>query len=61
MAASSSVIILRSELKSFPSFAGTLLHEIGHAKSGYDDVTRDFENELTDMLGKVAASTSVRR
>jgi hypothetical protein len=59
--ASSSIIILRSQLKSLSSFAGTLLHEIGHAKSGYDDVTRDFENELTDMLGKVAASTFVHR
>jgi hypothetical protein len=59
--ASSSIIILRSQLKSLPSFAGTLLHEIGHAKSGYDDVTRDFESELTNMLGKVAASSFVGR
>jgi hypothetical protein len=52
---SASIIILRSELKSLRAFAGTLLHEIAHAKSGYDDVTRDFENELTNMLGIVAA------
>jgi hypothetical protein len=58
---SSSIIILRSQLSSLPSFAGTLLHEIAHAKSGYTDVTREFEGELTDMLGKVAAATIVRR
>jgi hypothetical protein len=46
---------LRSQLKSLRRFAGTLLHEIAHARSGYDDVTRDFENELTNMLGDVAA------
>ena len=55
--ASSSIIILRSQLTSLIEFAGTLLHEIAHAKSGYDDVTRDFENELTHMLGQVAART----
>jgi len=52
---SGSIIILRSQLKSLRDFAGTLLHEVAHAKSGYDDVTRDFENELTHMLGDVAA------
>jgi hypothetical protein len=55
--ASASIIILRSQLRSLRDFAGTLLHEIAHAKSGYDDVTRDFENELTQMLGQVAART----
>ena len=53
--ASASIVILRSQLKSLRRFAGTLLHEIAHARSGYDDVTRDFENELTTMLGEVAA------
>ena len=53
--ASGSIIILRSQLRSLREFAGTLLHEIAHARSGYDDVTRDFENELTYMLGDVAA------
>jgi hypothetical protein len=51
------IIIHRDELRSLPQFAGTLLHEIGHARTGYDDITRDFENELTDMLGFVAART----
>src|SRR5262249_42652398 len=51
--ASGSIIILRSQLKSLRSFAGTLLHELAHARSGHDDVTRAFESELTDMLGRV--------
>ncbi len=51
---SKSIIILRKQLKSLPDFAGTLLHEITHAKTGYDDVSREFENALTEMLGKVA-------
>jgi hypothetical protein len=55
--ASGCIIILRSQLRSLRTFAGTLLHEIAHAKTGYDDVTRDFENELTHMLGDVASKT----
>lgn len=35
--------------------AGVLLHEAAHATSGRMDVTRDFEDELTRMLGSVAA------
>lgn len=53
--ATSSIIILREQLDSVEHFAGTLLHEIAHAKTGYVDVSRDFENALTDMLGRVAA------
>jgi hypothetical protein len=52
--ASGSIIILRSQLKSLRNFAGTLLHELAHARSGEDDVTRAFEAELTGMLGQVA-------
>jgi hypothetical protein len=50
------IIIKRSELRSLEAFAGTLLHEITHARTGYDDVTREFEHGLTEALGK----TSVR-
>ena len=50
-----SIIILRKQLGSLPGFAGTLLHEIAHAKTGYEDVSREFESALTEMLGKVAA------
>jgi len=54
-ATSGSIVILRSQLGSMREFAGTLLHEIAHAKTGYADVTRDFENELTNMLGQIAS------
>ncbi len=54
--ASSSIVIKRTQLAAFSSFAGTLLHEIAHARSGYGDVTRDFESELTRMLGIIAAA-----
>jgi len=54
--ASSTIIIKRTQLNSLPAFAGTLLHEIAHASSGYGDVTRNFESELTRMLGVLCAS-----
>jgi len=57
---SGTIIILRSQLRTLASFAGTLLHEIAHAKSGYGDVTREFENELTAMLGTTAARSFPR-
>jgi hypothetical protein len=50
------IIIKRSQLCSLAAFAGTLLHEIAHAKSGFGDVSRDFELVLTDFLGQTAAS-----
>lgn len=53
---SSSIVIRRDQLKALHSFAGTLLHEVAHAKSGYGDVTRGFENELTELLGSAAAA-----
>jgi hypothetical protein len=53
--ASNSIVILRTQLASLPNFAGTLLHEIAHAKTGFDDVSREFESELTQMLGQLAA------
>lgn len=54
--ASSSIVIRRDQLSSLAAYAGTLLHEIGHARSGHGDVTRAFENELTDLLGRTAAA-----
>ncbi len=51
----SSIVIRRDQLRSVKLFAGTLLHELAHARSGYDDVTREFETELTELLGSVAA------
>jgi hypothetical protein len=54
--ATNSIIILRKQLASVEEFAGTFLHEIAHAKTGYGDVSRDFETALTEMLGRVAAT-----
>jgi hypothetical protein len=53
---SSIIVIKRTQLNTLSAFAGTLLHEIAHASSGYGDVTRDFESELTRMLGILAAA-----
>lgn len=49
------IVVKRSELASVESYAAVLLHEIGHARSGETDVTIGFEQELTSLLGKVAA------
>lgn len=49
------IIILRSVLSNKTDFLGVLLHEFAHYQHGYTDNTRDFENELTDMLGLLFA------
>ena len=51
----SRVIIKRSQLSSLNSFAGTLIHEIAHAKSGASDSTREFESKLTEYCGLLAS------
>ena len=48
------IIIHRNVLRNRARFLGTLLHELAHARSGYPDSTRGFENELTDLLGIIA-------
>jgi hypothetical protein len=58
---SSSIIIRRDQLRSLDAFAGVLLHEVAHSRTGYDDITREFENELTRLLGVVARRQSPRR
>ena len=50
------IVIKRSQLKDIKNFAGTLLHEIAHARSNAGDISREFEHELTVLLGIVAAS-----
>ena len=45
------ITILRSQLGSLKSYAGTLLHEAAHAASGATDATRNFESKLTEYLG----------
>jgi len=48
------VIVHRPELRSVADFAGTVLHELVHARTGYDDLSRDFELSLTGLLGRLA-------
>ena len=48
------IVIKRDQLKDLVSFAGTLLHETAHAISGASDITIEFENELTQFLGKLS-------
>ena len=50
------IVVKRTQLRSLPTFAGTLLHELAHATTGAVDCTRFFENTLTEYLGKVAAT-----
>ena len=52
----SEIIIKRSELQSLEKFAPILLHEAAHAISGASDVSIDFEDALTKLLGKVAVN-----
>jgi hypothetical protein len=48
------IIIKRSVLSDFGYFAGVLLHEVAHAKSGAIDGTRAFETQLTEFLGQLS-------
>jgi hypothetical protein len=48
------IVIKRSKLNSLSDYSSTLLHEAGHAISGEVDVTRRFENVLSQFLGKIA-------
>jgi len=47
------IIIKRDQLKNLENYCGTLLHEVAHALSGACDVTREFENQLSKMLGTI--------
>jgi hypothetical protein len=49
------IIIKRNQLKSIEDYAGTLLHEVAHSISGTSDVTREFENQLTRLLGIICS------
>jgi hypothetical protein len=50
------IVIRRDQLSGIASYAGTLLHEIGHLVSGSSDGTLDFEQVLSELLGRVAAT-----
>lgn len=49
------IVIKREQLDNLEKYAGTLLHETAHAKSGAGDISREFENELTNLLGKTSS------
>ncbi len=46
-----SVVLSRKTLKSISDYSGTLIHELIHAKTGNHDVTREFEESLTEIIG----------
>lgn len=49
------IVIRRDTLRDVGTYAATLLHEITHMDSGTLDGTLEFENELTRLLGLIAA------
>jgi hypothetical protein len=49
------IIIKRTQLGSLEVYAGTLLHEIAHARSGAPDVSSEFEQSLSELLGKTGS------
>jgi hypothetical protein len=49
------IIVKRDQLKDLRLYAGTLLHEVSHALSGAGDVSREFEEQLTKLLGLVSS------
>lgn len=50
------IVIKRSTLSSLIGYAATLLHEVGHATTGAVDATREFEDVLTDYLGRTSVA-----
>ncbi len=50
---SRAIVVHRSTLRDVRTFLGTLLHELAHARSHADDVTREFEEALSGMLGEL--------
>jgi hypothetical protein len=55
------IVIRRDQLVNEARFCGTLLHELAHARSGETDQTIEFENELTRLLGFLAAASMTDR
>lgn len=46
-----SIVILRKQLRNIQDYAGTLVHELIHARTGLPDVSREFESHLTAAIG----------
>ncbi|MEA1995745.1 MAG: ATP-binding protein [Campylobacterota bacterium] len=51
------IVLARKTLKTIADYSGTLIHELIHAKTGHDDVTRAFETSLTKSIGKLCEKT----
>ena len=51
------IIIKRDQLRSVKNYARALLHEIAHVKSGASDISREFEQQLSWMIGMIIAKT----
>jgi hypothetical protein len=49
----SSIVLSRKTLKTVGDYSGTLIHELIHAKTGQNDVTREFESSLTVTIGQL--------
>ena len=49
------IIVKRNTLENLETYAGTLLHEVAHALSGKEDVSREFECELTQIIGMISS------
>lgn len=50
------IIVRRDQLASISAYAGTLLHELAHAQTGTIDNSLEFEDALTNLLGRVAST-----
>ncbi len=50
-----SIIVKRSTLRNLEKYSGTLIHEIGHCISRGEDISREFEIELTRLIGILAS------
>lgn len=48
------IVVKRTQMKTQRAFAATILHEAAHALTGTVDATREFENVLTDYLGRTS-------
>ena len=53
--ATGTIIVKRNTLTSIERFSGTLIHEVGHCTSGREDITREFELELTRLIGIIVS------
>lgn len=52
------IIIKHDRLEKMALYTGTLLHETGYVLSGAGDVSREFEQELTDIIGKISSRST---